>query len=344
MDELDLASLDILTNLDLLRNPRAPVETRRKAAVYLADHPNSVALPVIIRALKDPDFEIRKQAIRACGIFLNPLCVDPLIGVLREGTFSEREDAIRVLGKIKDRRAVEAISEALMYSDWMSIRSEAAEALGDMGYKEALPSLIEALSDFEAPVRANAAEALGKLADYSAVEALVEALRREKGWNMRHMANALIRVGTPAMKPLVAILADTKEAPETREIVAETLTQIIAETAKPQEAQAAIKMTVDLLVAELAMRDKGVRSHIARAALTRISGIVADQLIEAFANSNQSCRDQVAYILGDSKAADLNDKLIRALQVANEQVASGAARVLYFRGEDPRTYGYSGHL
>jgi HEAT repeat protein len=87
-----------------------------------------------------------------------------------------------------------------------------------------------------------------------------------------------------------------------------------------------------------------VRSHIARAALTRISAIVADQLIEAFANSNTTIRDQVAYILGDSKDYTLNERLIKALDVANEQVASGAARVLYFRGDNPRSYGYTGPL
>jgi HEAT repeat protein len=112
----------------------------------------------------------------------------------------------------------------------------------------------------------------------------------------------------------------------------------------PQEVQAPIKLTVDLLVAELPDRHNGVRSHIARAALTRISPVVTDQLIEAFANSNPIIRDQVAYILGDSKGDKVDQKLIKALNVANDRVASGAARVLYFRGINPRDEGYTGIL
>jgi HEAT repeat protein len=342
MDEL--TALDILTNIDLLRNPRATIESRRQAAQYLADNPNNVALPVMIRALEDPDFFIRKSAILACERFASPLTVDPLIRVLRERTFSEREEAIRILGKLKDRRAIEPVAEALLYSDWMSIRSEAAYALGEMHALTALPALVEGLQDFEAPVRANVAEALGKLAHPDSVVPLIEALKREKGWNRRHMANALVNIGEPSMKSLVTILADTKENGEIREVVAESLTILILNTVKPQKIQALIKMTVDLLVAELPTRNTGIRNHVARSALTRISGIVADQLIEAFANSNPTIRDQVAYILGDSKAPDINDKLIRALALANEQVASGAARVLYFRDQDPRKYGYMGVL
>jgi HEAT repeat protein len=193
-------------------------------------------------------------------------------------------------------------------------------------------------------VRANVAEALGQLADQRAVDALIDALKQEKGWNMRHMSNALVKIGQHAMKPLIMLLADTSQPQPVREMVAETLTQIIAGLEDLKECHSQIKLTVDLLVAELPERDTGVRSHIARNALTRISGIVADQLIEAFANSNTGIRDQVAYILGDSKDPLLNEKLVKALGVANDRVASGAARVLYFRGENPRDYGYTGTL
>ncbi len=340
----DFTSLDILTNIDLLRNVRAPLETRRQAADYLAQRQSPVALPVMIRALDDPDYNIRKSAISACEHYLSSLTVDPLIKVLQERTFSEREDAIRILGKLKDRRAVEPVSEALLYSDWMAIRSAAAEALGQMGFSEALPSLIEGLQDFEAPVRANVAEALGILGQVEAVDPLIQGLLQEKGWNKRHMANALVKIGGMAMKSLIAVLADNNQEPENREMVAETLAQIIAQLTDPADYQPQIKLTVDLLVAELPERETGIRNYIARAALTRVADVVSDQLIEAFATSNPVIRDQVAYILGDSKSDKLNAKLIKALSVANEQVASGAARVLYFRGENPRTYDYTGSL
>lgn len=340
----DVASLDILTNIDLLRSPRAPIETRRHAATYLADHPNQVALPVIIKALDDPDFEIRKQALKACAIFKSPLTVDMLIKVTRERTFSEREDAIKILGEIRDTRAIQPISDALLYSDWMSIRSAAAAALGQLGYEECVPPLIEALQDFEAPVKVSAAEALGKLKDERAIEPLLGLLDQEKGWNSRRIAHSLAQIGQAAMLPLITVLANPEADQALREHIAETLADIIVELPDLNVAQTEIKLTVDLLVAEFSNRAEGIRSYIARAALTRMSSVVSDQLIQAFANSNQDIRDQVAYILGDSKDATLNEKLTNALQVANDQVAAGAARVLYFRGENPRDYGYTGPL
>lgn len=340
----DVASLDILTNIDLLRNPRAPIEARRQAAQYLAENPNTVAIPVIIKALDDPDYQIRKSAIESCAFFNSPLTVDGLVKVVRERTFSEREEAIRILGRIKDARALQPIAESLLNSDWMSIRSTAAAALGDMGFALSVEALIEGLSDPEAPVRANAAEALGRIGNADAVQPLIQALREEKGWNIRHIADALAQIGEPAIKPLISILANTDEDQRNREMAAETLAEIISTLPFPDKSRPSIKLAIDLLVAELPKRNKGVRNHIARAALTRVSGVVADQLIQAFANSDADLRDQVAYILGDSTDPELNAKLIKALDVANEQVAAGAARVLYFRGQNPRDYGYTGPL
>ncbi|NJL93596.1 MAG: HEAT repeat domain-containing protein [Anaerolineae bacterium] len=340
----DVASIDILTNIDLLRNTRAPVEARREAARYLAAHPNKVALPVMIRALEDPDFDIRKHALTACEAFLSPLSVEALIKVLRERTFSEREDAARILGKIRDRRAVQPVADALLYSDWMAIRSTAALALGEIGSPEGVGPLIEALGDFEAPVRTSVADALGQLKDVRAVGPLVEGMKKEKGWHIRHFASALANLGEAALMPLIAELANMSVPQAQRELLAETLADIIIHLSHPEDAQAAIKLTVDLLVAELPTRDEGIRSYVARAALTRMSHVISDHLINAFASQNQALRDQVAYILGDSQDPALNDKLITALRVANEQVAAGAARVLYFRGIDPRDYDYSGAL
>lgn len=340
----DAVSLDILTNIDLLRNPRAPIEARRQAADYLAKHPNPVALSVMIRALDDPDFVIRSSALTACTHFRSPLMVDPLIKVVRERTFSEREEAIKLLGELRDRRALQAIADSMLYSDWISIRSTAAAAMGKMRFPECVPFLLEGLQDFDAPVRASVADALGEIRDEQAIEPLINGLKNEKGWNVRHISNALAKIGQPAMMSLISVLADTTIEQATREIVAETLADIIVSLKDYDEAQAAIKLTVDLLVAELPARDEGVRSHIARAALTKISGVVSDQLIHAFASANQNIRDQVAYILGDSKEPSLDEKLIAALHVANEQVAAGAARVLYFRGLNPRDYGYTGSL
>jgi len=52
--------------------------------------------------------------------------------------------------------------KALEHSDW-EVRRNAAFALGEIGLEEAIPALINALSDAEDSVRFSATDAIGKI-------------------------------------------------------------------------------------------------------------------------------------------------------------------------------------
>ena len=69
--------------------------------------------------------------------------------------------------------------DALKHKD-EGVRSDAAQRLGDLGSKAAVPHLITALKDKEWSVRMRAAESLGKLRDVRAVLALIDML--DDGW------------------------------------------------------------------------------------------------------------------------------------------------------------------
>ena len=113
-------------------------------------------------------------------------------------------------------------------------RAAATEALGKIG--EAVDPLIQALKDENVYIRRGAAEALGKIGDARAVEPLIRA------WNTasltygvdkdealsRHAAEALVKIGGPAVEPLIQHLKKQKEFKnwDTRRGAAEILGKI----------------------------------------------------------------------------------------------------------------------
>jgi PKD repeat protein len=90
-----------------------------------------------------------------------------------------------------------------------SVRTEAADALGEAGYTTAVEPLIRALRDENNRVRWSAADALGKLGDTRAVEPLILALHDEDSSVRQHAADALGKLGDArAVEPLIQALND----------------------------------------------------------------------------------------------------------------------------------------
>ncbi len=83
-----------------------------------------------------------------------------------------------------------------------SVRSSAAEALGELGYTPARPALERVLrEDPHATPRASAAEALGDLGDRDALDALVRAFADDDEPVRSYVALAIGLLGDPARLP-----------------------------------------------------------------------------------------------------------------------------------------------
>jgi HEAT repeat protein len=211
------------------------------------------AVQPLLEALKDEDVCIQAYAARALGTIGDPAAirpliesikvegsidygavdqalikigksaVEPLIEGLKDTNWRVQSTAIRVLGEIGSRSAVEPLIQVLgnkvtspgaPYDTTFFLRYNAAEALGKIGDKRALQPLIEALTDDDARerdekpwVRCAAAEALGKLGDPRAIEPLIEVMKKDRGGGIRYWsADALVRIGKPAVEPLIGLL------------------------------------------------------------------------------------------------------------------------------------------
>jgi HEAT repeat protein len=115
--------------------------------------------------------------------------------------------AIRWLRVIDGPQAVAALIDALDHPS-ADVHSRAAEALGDMRAREAVPALIERFQrDLPGIERANAIKALARIGDRTAVPALIAALSHPSEWVTEEACRALATLGDHrAVEPLLRVL------------------------------------------------------------------------------------------------------------------------------------------
>ncbi len=83
--------------------------------------------------------------------------------LLHDGSYKVRVQAALVLGKLKDRRAVDALAHALLHDDNSTVRGTAAASLGQIGDQEAKGALEAAKSDADSFVRGQVERAIAML-------------------------------------------------------------------------------------------------------------------------------------------------------------------------------------
>jgi len=90
-------------------------QMRGRALTWLAQRAASEAIPAIDAALKDPELEVKKQAVNAIARFPNQEGVPKLIEVARSHPNTEvRRQAMLRLGDTKDPRAVDFFAQILL--------------------------------------------------------------------------------------------------------------------------------------------------------------------------------------------------------------------------------------
>jgi len=168
-------------------------EERHAALARLAGNQDRAALDLLIEAMGDESWRVRKEAVsrvsawpradeaaavlvaalgeesnvsrrnaavEALGLVGRP-AVPHLLGALATPP-SMRKLVIDALGVIGDGRAVGPLSAELRDED-ANLRAAAAEALGHLGHREAVPALLAALGAADLLTRLAALEALNRL-------------------------------------------------------------------------------------------------------------------------------------------------------------------------------------
>ncbi len=138
-------------------------EERRRAAAELTEHGGDSVVPLLIRALGDEDWRVRKEATAvAVAMAPSPEVLSGLVDALGPGdNVGLRNAAVEAIPGY-GTAAIAQLEDAMQSLD-ADGRKLAAEALGGSAHSSALGALQKLLDDADVNVRAAAAEAIAKI-------------------------------------------------------------------------------------------------------------------------------------------------------------------------------------
>jgi HEAT repeat protein len=132
--------------------------------------------------------------------------IDKLIAGLYDEDWSIRLKSVLVLGKTKDPRAVKPLVQTLSDDDFY-VRKYAAKALIQIG-KPSFDLLVISIRDVDWFVRKESVYALSEIDGVRAVSILAGALRDSDPRVLDEVKNALVKIGKPAIDPVIILLND----------------------------------------------------------------------------------------------------------------------------------------
>jgi HEAT repeat protein len=275
-------------------------EARRVAAQEIAKVRGKEAAALLLRALADEDWRVRKEAARvAASVEPRALVVDALVGALHDGVdIGLRNAAVEALVAIgQDVLAVVVGELGKLDADG---RKLAIEVLGGVPDPRGARALEGCLKDADPNVRGAAAEALGRAG--------------ASGDEARELATAA----------LVSALGDAEVG-----VVLGAL-----------EALAALEARVPWQRLEPLARDPVLRRHaLAAAARSREPAALAS-MVEALGDAAPTTAKDAALLLGDVLFEVDDEAVLARLRGAVPVAAPALARVRgWARDEDPRLRG-----
>ena len=161
------------TALPLLQDPIDFV--RREAALTLGHLADAEVIPSLSKALKeDPDWQVRRNVTKALAIHGDGVAIPVLIEAIADEHWQVRRFAAQALQKIfqtiKNEDAIPALVNALA-DEYADVRKDVAIALGNLGSQLAISSLQQALDDPDREVSIQAERSIQRIKDYSSVSA-----------------------------------------------------------------------------------------------------------------------------------------------------------------------------
>jgi HEAT repeat protein len=181
----------------------------------------------LINALDyNKDHSIRQSAAVALGQISDPQAVGPLIAALRDEDFAVRRAAAEALGQIGDRQAVEPLISSLRDGN-RHVRYVAVLALERLDDPLAIEPLEVVCKDRDEAVQAVATVAQAMIGDNPVMQLTTSLKDQDPNGHLHStVVEALARLGSTAVEPLIVVFNDKAQRPEVRIGVARALGKI----------------------------------------------------------------------------------------------------------------------
>jgi len=155
---------------------------------------SSSAKPAVVRLLMDPRPEARATAVWALGFINDPESIPHLKASLSDPEPDVRTQAMSALGSFTEVPEVTKLLLSGLEDPDADARASAVSALGFSKNLELAPPILKAMEDAEASVRRQAAFALGQLGFYEAVDRLRQAVISDADPDVRREAETAVKI------------------------------------------------------------------------------------------------------------------------------------------------------
>jgi HEAT repeat protein len=169
-----------------------------RAFVLLAESLGSFGREKVLQVLNDSRPVVRRAAVRALSIVGGPGSIMQLRALLNDSDHGVRLEALASLGTMKARSAIEDIERAAKDESRSDLRAAALRALGAVGGRDAITTLVDALRSSSVAVRVAAIQGLEATADEEAISPLLYAMQRDPYAGVIVVASrAVVKIGGP---------------------------------------------------------------------------------------------------------------------------------------------------
>jgi len=216
--------------LAMVDDKDATIRQRLLAMAGLRAAPDPRAVVKLIELLKNPEEQIRNGAISSIGQMNNEKATITLLEYMDRVPTSAQCGMIKNFGKYKVSRAKVAVMKRLTV-EIPVLRALAAEAMGSIGGKDAVPALIPLLDDENYIVRRAAAESIYLLAeDTKITDIIIQHSKKEQDrYVLALYAKIIGKIGNMnypyVMDSLLRLLDNPNELP-VRQSVIEALKKV----------------------------------------------------------------------------------------------------------------------
>jgi HEAT repeat protein/glycerophosphoryl diester phosphodiesterase len=283
----------------------------RMAALAMSTLPQEISVPPLIKLLA------YKESLKRFNPIRNIISAFKKENDNSLPSITVRRNAAWALGLIGDRGAVDSLVMQLKTGD-LELKREIILALKRIADEQTVTVLNEILLNDKDPyVRYDAARALGEIKNSDSIYALITTLEHDRDWMVRKgCAGALGKIGNKkAVNSLKTLLITDagKEVSHVREMAAWALAEIGEDA-------------VEALVSSLGDNESTRRR--ASWALIRIGGPAVPYLISALRDNNKSVRERSAMVLGWIRSEDAIVPLLWALNDEDTKTRKIAAWAL----------------